>query len=221
MHIKLSTSRKLSMALLPLLAAARQTLQLYVDPRFTSVRYIHAQKLGQKMDRYGFRSGFYLNPGGLCLPSLLVIQSIRRVSRPGRLGKLEKTRLRVNSGPKKKLQSRLSAYPDTQPPTLPLPNEATTSDSAKVNTRYMLTHMTKTHIYCQLSPTSRFWSWYLLRKVSRQFWMLVSMFSAGARLDPCLGRGPAEGNLIWLPGEQHLKMRKMAKTKWKRLWIKI
>ena len=164
--------------------------------------------------------GFYLNPNGLCLPSLLVIQSIRRVSRPGRLGKLEKTRLRVNSGPKKKLQSRLSAYPDTQPPTLPLPNEATTSDSAKVNTRYMLTHMTKTHVYCQLSPTSRFWSWYLLRKVSRQFWMLVSMFSAGARLDPCLGRGPAEGNLIWLPGEQHLKMRKMAK-KWKRLWIKI
>ena len=105
MHVKLSTSRKLSMALLALLAAARQTLQLYVDPRFTSVRYIHAQKLGQKMDRYGFRFHFYLNPGGLCLPSLLVIQSIRRVSRPGRLGKLEKTRLRVNSGPKKKLQS--------------------------------------------------------------------------------------------------------------------
>ena len=59
----------------------------------------------KKLDRYGFRSRVYLNLGGLCLPSLLVIQSIRRVSRPGRLGKLEKTRLRVNSGPKKKLQS--------------------------------------------------------------------------------------------------------------------
>ena len=82
------------MALLPLLAAARQTLQLYVDPRFTSVRYIHAQKLGQKLDRYGFRSRVYLNPGGLCLPSLLVIQSIRRVSRQRRLGKLESS---VNS----------------------------------------------------------------------------------------------------------------------------
>ena len=54
--------------------------------------------------------------------------------------------------------------------------------------------------FCQLqSPTSRFWSWYLLRKVSLQFWMLVSMFSAGTKLDPCRGSGPAEGNLIWLP----------------------
>ena len=73
----------------------------------------------------------------------------------------------------------------------------------------MLTHMTKTHVYCQLSPTSRFWSWYLLRKVSLQFWMLVSMFSAGARLDPCLGRGPAEGNLIWLPEDRDLKKKAM------------
>ena len=42
------------MALLPLLAAARQTLQLYVDPRFTLVRYIHAQKLGQKIGQIWF-----------------------------------------------------------------------------------------------------------------------------------------------------------------------
>ena len=39
MHVKLSTSRKLSMALLTLLAAARQSLQLYADPRLTSVKY--------------------------------------------------------------------------------------------------------------------------------------------------------------------------------------
>ena len=58
----------------------------------------------------------YLNPSGSCLPSLLVIQSIRRVSRQGRLGKLES---RVNLGPKKKLQqSRLLCLPR---PTLLLP----------------------------------------------------------------------------------------------------
>ena len=38
MHVKLSTSRKLSMALLTLLAATRQTLQLYVDPSLTTVK---------------------------------------------------------------------------------------------------------------------------------------------------------------------------------------
>ena len=83
--------------------------------------------------------GFYLNPGGLCLPSLLVIQSIRRVSRPGRLGKLEKTRPRVNSGPKKKLQSA-SLLTQIPTPTLILSTEATSSDSAKVNTPDQATH---------------------------------------------------------------------------------
>ena len=89
------------MALLTLLAATRQTLQLYVDPRLKPVKYLF-RNWAKKLDKYG---SVPLNPSGLCLPSLLVIQSIRRVSRPGRLGKLEKTRLRVNSGPKKKLQS--------------------------------------------------------------------------------------------------------------------
>lgn len=115
-QLKVSTSRKLSMPLLTLLAATRQTLQLYVDPRLTPVKYLF-RNWAKKLDRYLFRNWakklgrygsvlcLYLNLSGLCLPSLLVIQSIRRVSRPGRLGKLEKTRLRVNSGPKKKLQS--------------------------------------------------------------------------------------------------------------------
>ena len=57
-----------------------------------------------------------VKPSGSCLPSMLVIQSIRRVSRQRRLGKLES---RVNLGPKKKLQqSRLLCLPR---PTLLLP----------------------------------------------------------------------------------------------------
>ena len=160
MHVKLSTSRKLSMALLTLLAPVWQTLQLYVDPRLTTVQKMSTQKLGeQKIGQIWFLNFcqvvWNLNPSGWCLPSLLVIQSIRRVSRHGRLGKLEsrvnlaaqqsKFRLsRVNSGPKKKLQqSRLSAYPGLLlllyfcRGQLRLP---TSSDSAKPNTHYILTH---------------------------------------------------------------------------------
>ena len=48
MHVKLSTSRKLSMALLTLLAATHQTLQSYVDPIFD--RQILTQEFGQKWD---------------------------------------------------------------------------------------------------------------------------------------------------------------------------
>ena len=99
MHVKLSTSRKLSMALLTLLAPAWQTLQLYVDPRLTTVKKMSTQKLGQQKIGQIWFLNFHqvvcdLNPSGWCLPSLLVIQSIRRVSRHGRLGKLES---RVNS----------------------------------------------------------------------------------------------------------------------------
>ena len=75
------------MALLTLLAATHQTLQSYVDPIFD--RQILTQEFGQKLE-----IGINVKPSGSCLPSLLVIQSIRRVSRQRRLGKLESS---VNS----------------------------------------------------------------------------------------------------------------------------
>ena len=71
------------MALLPLLAAARQTLQLYVDPRFTSVRYIHAQKLGQKMDRYGFISRLLSEPRWF-VPPFSVSDSVNQTCKQAR-----------------------------------------------------------------------------------------------------------------------------------------